>query len=192
MPRIKRRLRGTLMAFAAASLWERRDRTQGLLTRNSYEAIGGVAGALAQHAEATLEKIGTDKLPLVRELFRNLVTAEGTRAVRDVDEMHNAGFKALARRLCVGHAFSHPVRWNCQVEVFGRTVLPGDLIHADQHGFLVIPPQDQAQLLAAADFMDANECATFLAAARGGAGRSTEEILAALDAAAAEFAKAAL
>lgn len=76
-----------LLAFAAASLWERRDRTQGLLTRSSYEAIGGVAGALAQHAEATLEKVGTDKLPLVREMFRNLVTAEGTRAVRDVDEL---------------------------------------------------------------------------------------------------------
>ena len=76
-----------LLAFAAASLWERRDRARGLLTRDAYEAIGGVAGALAQHAEATLEKVGTDKLPLVRELFRNLVTAEGTRAVRDVDEL---------------------------------------------------------------------------------------------------------
>jgi eukaryotic-like serine/threonine-protein kinase len=76
-----------LLAFAAASLWERRDRTQGLLTRSSYEAIGGVGGALAQHAEATLEKVGTDKLPLVRELFRNLVTAEGTRAVRDIAEL---------------------------------------------------------------------------------------------------------
>jgi 4-hydroxy-4-methyl-2-oxoglutarate aldolase len=48
-------------------------------------------------------------------------------AIRDLDEMTNAGFKALARRLCVGHAFAHPVRWNCEVEVFGRTVRPGDL-----------------------------------------------------------------
>src|ERR1700691_4954107 len=32
-------------------------------------------------------------------------------AIRDIDEMSNAGFKALARRLCVGHAFSPPVRW---------------------------------------------------------------------------------
>ncbi len=76
-----------LLAFAAASLWERRDRDQGLLTRSAHEAIGGVAGALAQHAEATLERIGTGKLPLVRELFRNLVTAEGTRAVRDIAEL---------------------------------------------------------------------------------------------------------
>ena len=26
--------------------------------------------------------------------------------IRDVDEMCNAGFKALARRFCVGHAYS--------------------------------------------------------------------------------------
>jgi 4-hydroxy-4-methyl-2-oxoglutarate aldolase len=44
-------------------------------------------------------------------------------AIRDLDEMTNAGFKALARRLCVGHAHVHPVRWNCEVEVFGRTVI---------------------------------------------------------------------
>ncbi|MDG2206610.1 MAG: hypothetical protein P8K78_01780, partial [Pirellulales bacterium] len=31
-------------------------------------------------------------------------------AIRDVDEMCNAGFKALARRLSVGHAYSTPVR----------------------------------------------------------------------------------
>jgi WD40 repeat protein len=76
-----------LLAFAAAQLWERRDRKQGLLTRESYEVIGGVGGALAQHAEATLEKIGHHRLPVVRELFRNLVTAQGTRAVHDIDEL---------------------------------------------------------------------------------------------------------
>ena len=43
-------------------------------------AIGGVGGALAQHAEATLERIGQERVPIVRELFRNLVTAQGTRA----------------------------------------------------------------------------------------------------------------
>jgi len=62
-----------LLAFAAASLWHSRDREAGLLTRAAHDAIGGVAGALAQHAEATLERIGRDRLPLVRELFRNLV-----------------------------------------------------------------------------------------------------------------------
>jgi regulator of RNase E activity RraA len=111
-------------------------------------------------------------------------------AVRDLDEMNNAGFKALARRLCVGHAFSHPVRWNCEVEAFGRKVQPGDLVHPDKHGFLVIPPEDQERLLEAASFMDANECSTLIAAARSAAGRSTDEILAQLDAAGLAFAAA--
>ncbi len=109
-------------------------------------------------------------------------------AIRDLDEMHNAGFKALARRLCVGHAFAHPVRWNCEVEVFGRKVRPGDLLHADQHGFLVIPPEDAPRLLAAADFMDGNECSTMIAAARSCHGRTRDEILARLEEASTRFA----
>ncbi len=83
-------------------------------------------------------------------------------AVRDIDEMTDAGFKALARRLCVGHAFVHPVRWGCEVEVFGTKVSPGDLIHADKHGFLVIAPEEQERLLDAATFMDRNECETVI------------------------------
>ena len=71
--------RGTLplLAFAMARLWEHRDRARGLLTRRGYEEIGGVAGALAQHAEATLESIGAVRVPIVREIFRNLVTRGG-------------------------------------------------------------------------------------------------------------------
>ena len=76
-----------LLAFTAASLWERRDREAGLLTLDAYESIGGVGGALAKHAEATLERIGSGNQGLVREIFRNLVTAQGTRASRDADEL---------------------------------------------------------------------------------------------------------
>ena len=108
-------------------------------------------------------------------------------AIRDVDEMTNAGFKALARRLCVGHAHVHPVRWDCEVEVFGRTVRPGDLIHADKHGFIVIAPEEQPVLLDAVRFMDSNECNTVIPAARDTAGRSTAEVLANLEASIAQF-----
>jgi WD40 repeat protein len=76
-----------MLAFAAARLWEHRDREQGLLTREAYEHVGGVAGALAQHAERTLEQIGTDRTPIVREIFRNLVTAQGTRVARDREDL---------------------------------------------------------------------------------------------------------
>ena len=90
-------------------------------------------------------------------------------AIRDVDEMTNAGFKALARRFCVGHAWVTPVRWGCPVEVFGQRIEPGQLIHADKHGFLAVPKEDEAKLLEAARFMDANECNTVIPAARGAA-----------------------
>lgn len=111
--------------------------------------------------------------------------------IRDLDEMTNAGFKALARRLCVGHAFSHPVRWNCEVEVFGRKVRPGDLIHADKHGFLVLPPEDQAGLLDAARFMDSNECHTLIPAARDTAGKTLTEVCDGIDQAGQMFGAAA-
>jgi regulator of RNase E activity RraA len=108
-------------------------------------------------------------------------------AVRDLDEMTNAGFKALARRLCVGHAYVTPVRWNCPVEVFGTTIHPGQLIHADKHGFLAVPDDETERLLDAARFMDENECNTVIPAARGGAGLPMEELLKRLDAAGAAF-----
>lgn len=103
--------------------------------------------------------------------------------IRDLDEMCYAGFKALARRLCVGHAYSWPVRWGCEVEVFGRRVKPGQLIHADKHGFLVVPEEDEAPLLEAARFMDTNECHTLISAARESAGLPLDEVLARLEAA---------
>jgi len=112
-------------------------------------------------------------------------------AVRDLDEMTNAGFKALARRLCVGHAHVAPVRWGEPVRVFGREVRPGQLVHADKHGFLAVPPEDEAGLLEAASFMDANECRTVIAAARSAAGATTEELLARLADAGREFGAAA-
>lgn len=99
-------------------------------------------------------------------------------AIRDVEWMTNAGFKALARRLCVGHGKVCPVKWNVPVEVFGRRVEPDALIHADQHGFLVIPDEDQSRVLEALRFMDANECDTVITAARSATGLSTEELLA--------------
>lgn len=107
--------------------------------------------------------------------------------IRDLDEMNNAGFKALARRMCVGHARSCPVRWNCEVEVFGTKVKPGQLIHADKHGFLVIPDEDQEGLLDAARFMDSNECNTMIRVARNAQGKSLDIVLKEFNEAVAEF-----
>jgi regulator of RNase E activity RraA len=111
-------------------------------------------------------------------------------AIRDVDEMTNAGFKALARRLCVGHAHVSAVRWNCEVEVFGTLVQPGQLIHADKHGFMAIPPEDEARLLEAALFMDQNENDFVIPAARNTLGLSTQALVDAQMAAGQAFGRA--
>ena len=58
-----------------------------MLTQDAYDRLGGVAGALAQHAEEALEAIGKDRAPIVRELFRNLVTAQGTRSTAEFGEL---------------------------------------------------------------------------------------------------------
>jgi regulator of RNase E activity RraA len=107
--------------------------------------------------------------------------------IRDVDEMTNAGFKALARRLCVGHAHSVPVQWNCEVEVFGSSIQPGQLIHADKHGFLAVTESEQSELLQASIFMDTNECQTVIAAARNCAGLSSAQAVEQINAAGAAF-----
>lgn len=73
------------------------------------------------------------------------------------------------------------------MEVFGRKVSPGDLIHADKHGFMVITPEEQPQLLEASKFMDTNECETVIAAARNSSGLTTEEILENLSKASRQF-----
>ena len=110
-------------------------------------------------------------------------------AVRDVDEMTNAGFKAVARRMCVGHAYSTPIRWGCEVEVFGRKVQPGQLIHADKHGFLAIPFGEEQGLLEAAKFMDSNECKPIILTGRDTAGKTMKEILEGFDRAGELFAR---
>ena len=106
--------------------------------------------------------------------------------VRDLEEMRGVGFKAIAARACVGHAHVCPVRWGEPVGVFGRVVDPGRLIHADHHGFLVIPPEDEAELLGATLAMDEIERTTVIAAGAREYG-SPAERLEALRTAGAEF-----
>ena len=111
--------------------------------------------------------------------------------IRDLDEMTNAGFKALAKRLCVGHAHVTPIEWGCDVEVFGQTIVPGQLVHADKHGFLVIPPGEENGLLDASVFMDQNECNTVIRAARGASGLTESELITSLNQAGKDFGEAA-
>jgi len=76
-----------LLSFTASRLWELRDRRFRQMTRKAYDAMGGVGGALGQHAEETLGALGVEEQRIARNAFRHLVTSNGTRAVLATDEL---------------------------------------------------------------------------------------------------------
>jgi 4-hydroxy-4-methyl-2-oxoglutarate aldolase len=71
--------------------------------------------------------------------------------VRDLKAVREVGFRYFAASVCVSHAYGRWEDIGIPVEVGGATVLPGDLIHADRHGVLLVPKEIAAKLPAAAD-----------------------------------------
>ncbi|MGZ4703077.1 MAG: RraA family protein [Ilumatobacteraceae bacterium] len=59
-------------------------------------------------------------------------------SVRDLPDIAD-GFQMFADRIGPSHAFVHVVDFSRPVDVAGMRVTDGDLIHADQHGAVVIP-----------------------------------------------------
>ena len=76
-----------LLQFTASKLWEGRDATRKLLTQASYESLGGIAGALASHADATLNEMTPGARALTRGVFLRLVTPERTRAIVSMEDL---------------------------------------------------------------------------------------------------------
>ena len=58
--------------------------------------------------------------------------------MRDLGDLPD-GFPVIAGSIGPSHGFVHLRDIDCPVTVFGMTVNPGDLIHADRHGAVVIP-----------------------------------------------------
>jgi 4-hydroxy-4-methyl-2-oxoglutarate aldolase len=71
--------------------------------------------------------------------------------VRDLDEVRAMGFHFFARGAGVSHAYQRLESVGEPVRVGGLEVRPGDLLHADKHGVLLIPGEVAAELPAAAD-----------------------------------------
>ena len=70
--------------------------------------------------------------------------------VRDLDEVRALGFQMFASAVIVSHAYVHLVDFGTPVKVGGLVVQPGDLIHADKHGAIVIPHEIARDVPAAA------------------------------------------
>ncbi|GII65705.1 hypothetical protein Skr01_57900 [Sphaerisporangium krabiense] len=70
-----------LLSHALLATWQRRRR--GVLTLAGYQATGGLAGALAQTADATVRRLGPSGEPIARRLLLRLVRlGEGTEDTR--------------------------------------------------------------------------------------------------------------
>ena len=90
-----------LLQFTLRTLWDRRDRIQRRLCRNTYDVMGGVAGALADHADGVLQGMSASQIRVARELLLRLVTPDGTRKVLPaslaVDQLGAEAGEVLAR-----------------------------------------------------------------------------------------------
>lgn len=65
--------------------------------------------------------------------------------MRDLGDLPE-GFPVVAGSIGPSHGFVHVIDFDQSVEVFGMTVAPGALLHADRHGAVVIPDDVIPQL----------------------------------------------
>src|SRR5882724_2688442 len=71
--------------------------------------------------------------------------------VRDLPEVRALGFHYFARGAVASHASFRIVRSNVPVQILGLVVQPGDLLHGDANGLVLVPEVDRDQLKAAVD-----------------------------------------
>jgi regulator of RNase E activity RraA len=89
-------------------------------------------------------------------------------SIRDIPQVA-PGFQMLAGSIAPSHAFVHVVDYGLNVNIHGMAVKSGDLIHADQHGAVVVPLDTIDKMQAAAPGLAAKE-AKVIEAAKSGAG----------------------
>ena len=88
-------------------------------------------------------------------------------SVRDLPDIAD-GFQMMADRVGPSHAFVHVVGYGAPITVAGMRVVSGDLIHADQHGAVVIPWDVADKVKGAADQIAAREAVIIAAAQEEG------------------------
>lgn len=93
-------------------------------------------------------------------------------SIRDLDDSAE-GFQLLAGMAGPSHAWVRIEEYNVPVTVHGMTVEPGDLIHADQHGAVVIPIEVADQVAAAAADIAAREAVLINASQQPGFSSAT-------------------
>jgi regulator of RNase E activity RraA len=83
------------------------------------------------------------------------VVTDGT--VRDLPEAEALGFHFFSSHVSVSHAYVHMVDFGLPVKVAGLVIRPGDLLHGDLHGVVVVPHEVAARVPEAAARLEARE-----------------------------------
>ncbi|MEP4051301.1 MAG: RraA family protein [Litorimonas sp.] len=65
--------------------------------------------------------------------------------MRDLDD-HEPGFPVVAGSIGPSHMFVHVTEIDTPVTIFDLTIKPGELVHADQHGAVIIPEEVLSKL----------------------------------------------
>ncbi len=76
-----------LLQFALSELWEAGSSKEVGITSAALEAIGGVNGALARHADSVLAKLLPEQQKEARRILLSLVQSDGTRVRRSAQEI---------------------------------------------------------------------------------------------------------
>lgn len=88
-------------------------------------------------------------------------------SVRDLPDIAD-GFQMMADRVGPSHAYVHVVGFGAPISVAGMRVVSGELIHADQHGAVVIPWEVANDVLDAAKQIAEREAVIISAAQEPG------------------------
>jgi regulator of RNase E activity RraA len=88
-------------------------------------------------------------------------------SIRDIPDAAE-GFQMIAGSVGPSHAFVHLVDFGIAVSIHGMDVAPGDLVHADRHGAVVVPTEIAREIPAAADLVARRESVILKAAREPG------------------------
>ena len=85
--------------------------------------------------------------------------------LRDIDAI-DKNYMVLASAIGPSHAYVHVLEFGIDINVCGLNIKDGDIIHADQHGAVKVPPESLEILPKAIQFMHKKE-SHIIEAARG-------------------------